>query len=166
MKSVIVGRLALVAVIFELAACARAGTPADNGAASAGAANSAWVKNGASACQKYLTPDVLAAILLKPAGATARINDGQACHTDAIYINLKVADIDVFRQEVPRIVDTHPFAGVGDGAYWNAAGTSVAAVKGHTRGCDISVIGAATKIQNEALAQKLGEVCNKLFALP
>jgi len=164
-KSVIVGRFALVAAICTLGACARAGTPADNGAASASAANSAWVNNGASACEKYLTPDVLAAILPNPAGLTQRI-DGQSCHTGAIYISLIVADIDVFRQEVPRIVGTHPFAGVGDGAYWNAAGTSVAAVKGHTRGCHVSMIGAATKIQDEALAQKLGDICNKLFALP
>jgi type III secretory pathway component EscS len=42
----------------------------------------------------------------------------------------------------------------------------VAAVKGHTRGCHVSMIGAATKIQDEALAQKLGDICNKLFALP
>ena len=62
----------------------------------------------------------------------------------------------------------HYGTGVFEGirAYWNAAGTSVAAVKGHTRGCHVSMIGAATKIQDEALAQKLGDICNKLFALP
>jgi len=42
------------------------------------------------------------------------------------------------------------------------------AVKGHDRGCDINVVGApyVTKIRDEALGQKLGEICKKLFALP
>jgi hypothetical protein len=58
-------------------------------------------------------------------------------------------------------------AGVGDGAYWNPAG-AVSAVKGPDRGCDVSVVGApyVTKIRDEALGRKLGEICNKLFALP
>jgi hypothetical protein len=57
--------------------------------------------------------------------------------------------------------------GVGDAAFWNHAG-ALSAVKGHERGCNISVIGEAygMKLQDEALAQKLGQVCNKLFALP
>ena len=125
-----------------------------------------WTANGATACAKYLTPDVLAAILRNPAGSPERL-DAQSCRTGSVYISLKVANIDVFRQEVSRIALAHPMAGVGDGAYWNQAG-AVSAVKGHDRGCDISVLGApgVTKIRDEALGQKLGEICNKLFALP
>ncbi|HEX4494587.1 MAG TPA: hypothetical protein VIE43_02870 [Thermoanaerobaculia bacterium] len=124
-----------------------------------------WTANGATACEKFLTPDVVAAILRSPAGAAQRI-DASSCHAGPIYISLNNSNIDVFRQEVPRIVGAHTMAGVGDGAFWNQAG-AVSAVKGHDRGCDISVIDpGAPKIHGEALGQKLGAVCNRLFGLP
>lgn len=122
------------------------------------------------ACDTYLTPEVVASILRVPAGHSRRL-DAHSCIYQAQYasiaISLSVADIDVFRQEVSRIAGTHPMSGVGDGAYWNEAG-AVSAVKGHKRGCDISAVGApyGTKIRDEVLGQKLGEICNKLFALP
>lgn len=125
---------------------------------------SAWIDNGATACEKYLTPDVVAAILSGPAGAPQRL-DAHSCHVGMIYITLKVADIDIFRPEIPRIAFAHPIAGVGDGAFWNEAG-GFSAVKGHDRGCDISVVGAPVKIHDAALGQKLGDICNKLFAIP
>jgi hypothetical protein len=39
---------------------------------------------------------------------------------------------------------------------------------GRDRGCEISVIGApnVTRIRDEALGRKLGEICSRLFALP
>jgi hypothetical protein len=129
-----------------------------------------WTSNGATACDKYLTPDVVAAILLAPAGHVSP-NGKQSCGFQgayaSIWITLKVQDIDVFRLEVPRIVGTNPLPGVGDDAYWNAAG-AISAVKGHKRGCDMSVVGApgGTRIHDEELGKKLGEICNKLFALP
>ena len=97
----------------------------------------------------------------------AGASPAHSCHAGSIYIGLEVADIDVFRQELPRIVGAHPMAGVGDAAHWNEAG-AVSAVKGHDRGCDISVVGApqVTKIDGAALGQKLGEICNRLFTLP
>jgi len=129
------------------------------------AAGGAWIDNGATACEKYLTPDVVAAILRSPAGHPRRL-DASSCNAGPIYITLKVADIDVFRAEVPRIFGAHPMSGVGDGAFWNGAG-AFSAVKGHGRGCDISVIDpGAPKIHNAELGQKLGDVCNKLFAIP
>jgi hypothetical protein len=128
-------------------------------------AQSAWTNNGATACQKLLTPDVLASILRNPAGQPRRL-DSNSCNVGPIYISLKVADIDVFRQEIPRIFGAHPISGFGDGAYWNEAG-AFSAVKGHDRGCDISVIDpGAPKIRNAELGQKLGAICNKLFAIP
>ena len=98
---------------------------------------------------KYLTPDVLAAILRNPAGRPERI-DATSCHTGSISIYLKVANVDVFRQELPRTAFAHPMAGVGDAAYWNPAG-AVSAVKGPDRGCDISVLveTGVTKIRDE-----------------
>ena len=129
------------------------------------AGGGAWIDNGATACEKYVTPDVAAAILRAPAGHPRRL-DAASCNVGPIYITLKVADIDVFRPEVPRIFGAHPIGGIGDGAYWNGAG-ALSAVKGHDRGCDISVIDpGAPKIHNAELGQKLGEICNKLFAIP
>ena len=131
----------------------------------AAAGGEAWIDNGATACEKYLTPDVIAAILRNPAGHPRRL-DAHSCNVGPIYISLNVTDIDVFRLEVPRIFGAHPIGGIGDGAYWNGAG-ALSAVKGHDRGCDISVIDpGAPKIHNAELGQKLGEICNKLFAMP
>jgi DNA-binding LytR/AlgR family response regulator len=108
---------------------------------------------------------VVAAILRNPAGHPRRLN-ANSCNVGPIYINLIVADIDIFRAELPRIFQAHPIGGIGDGAYWNGAG-ALSAVKGHNRGCDISVIDpGAPKIHNAELGQKLGEICNKLFAIP
>lgn len=145
---------AFAAVLAALALTAPALAAADGG----------WIANGGTACEKFLTPDVVAAILRSPAVHPRRL-DANSCNAGPIYITLKVANIDVFRQELPRIVGVHLMTGVGDGAYWNAAG-AVSAVKGHDRGCDISVIDpGAPKIHNAELGQKLGEICNKLFAI-
>lgn len=129
------------------------------------AGGGAWVENGATACEKYLTPDAVATILRNPAGHPRRL-DANSCNVGPIYITLKVEDIAVFRQEIPSIVGAHPISGFGDAAYWNAAG-AFSAVKGHGRGCDISVIDpGAPKIHNAELGQKFGEICNKLFGIP
>ena len=148
----------LFVVLIVGVACTQSGSSNGGG--------STWIANGATACEKYLKPDVVASILNAPAEPPKRL-DAHSCHTGLIYIYLKVADIDVFRLELPRIAGTHTMAGVGDGAYWNEAG-AVSAVKGHDRGCDISVVAAPgqTKIQGAALGQKLGGICNQLFALP
>jgi hypothetical protein len=132
--------------------------------ASAASGGQSWIANGASACKKFLTPDVLAGILVKPDGSPTRI-DGTSCNTGPVYITLMVKDVNVFKLELPRIIGVHMMSGVGDLAYWNQAG-AISAVKGHDRGCDISVIGGAPKIHDAALGLKLGEICNKLFALP
>jgi hypothetical protein len=151
-------RILLHSIAAACIACAPGGASAstDNG--------KSWTANGAAACEKYLTPDVVAAILTAPAGPAARL-DTDLCHTGSIYIHLIVANIDVFRQEVPHIAFAHPMVGVGDAAFWNQAG-ALSAVKRPDRGCDISVVGPPPKIHDEALAQKLGEICNTLFALP
>ena len=122
-----------------------------------------WIANGATACEKFLTPEVVAATLPMPAGAAARL-DANSCHTGNIYISLKIMSVDTFRRQLPLIAGTHPLAGVGDAAYWNGA-CAVSAVKGQDRGCDINVL-AGAKIRDEALGQNLGEICSKLFALP
>jgi hypothetical protein len=167
---VVCGILCAVSACSREARSANAAAGADAAAtSSAGGGSSSgsnWITNGATACEKYLTPDVVAAILRIPAGHPQRL-DAHSCHAGIVYIYLKVADIDVFRPELPLIAGAHLMAGVGDGAYWNEAG-AVSAVKGHDRGCDISIVGVPQqmKIHGAALGQKLGEICNHLFALP
>jgi len=108
--------LAFAAVLATLAFTAPA-------LAAPGSSGSAWTANGATACEKYLTPDVVAAILRNPAGKPRRL-DANSCNVGPIYISLKVADIDVFRAELPRIFQAHSIGGIGDGAYWNGAAPS------------------------------------------
>jgi len=151
-----------------VAGCSQGATAPSTASASGGASASAqgWIANGGTACEKYLAPDVVSAILLTPADHPQQL-DAHSCHAGIIYIDLKIADIGVFRQELPMITGVHLMAGVGDGAYWNEAG-AVSAVKGHDRGCDISILGTPgqMKIHSAALGQALGAICNKLFALP
>jgi hypothetical protein len=130
------------------------------------ASDQSWVSNGSSACAKYLTPDVLAAILKTPDGKAEKL-DATSCRTGFVYISLAVKSVDVFRMELGQIVGVNKMTGVGDLAYWNHAG-AVSAVKGRDRGCEISVLNGPymAKIHDEELGKKLGEICNKLFALP
>ena len=142
--------------------------PASGGDA---ATRSDWTANGATACDRYLTPDVVAGILVDPAGHSHRLT-AQSCeyqtqHSGNIGITLKVANVDAFRRQLKMIAGANPMTGLGDGAYWNQAG-AVSAVKGN-RGCDIEAFGVAfnaTKLRDEALARQLGGICAKLFALP
>jgi len=128
------------------------------------AAGAAWTANGATACATYLTPAVAGEILKAPGGQAQRI-DANSCNDGPIYVSLKPGNVAVFRQELPMIAGAHPISGIGDAAYWNEAG-ALSAVKGD-RGCDISVIiPGATKVSGAMLAQKLGAICNQLFALP
>lgn len=76
-----------------------------------------------------------------------------------------VINVALFRNEMPRIFGAHSIGGIGDAAYWNEAG-ALSSVKGD-RGCDISVIvPGAAKFSGTVLGQKLGAICNELFALP
>jgi hypothetical protein len=137
---------------------------ASGGVSGATGNGKSWTANGATACERYLTQDVVAAILTTPPGPAARL-DSDLCHSGSIYIHLVVANVAVFKMEVPNIAFAHPMGGVGDAAFWNPAG-AFSSVKSPDRGCDISIAGPPPKIHEEALARKLGEICNKLFALP
>lgn len=170
--------IALVCVLCETSACTP-GTPASaDGSNTATATASAtgnstdanvWVNNGATACDKYLTPDVVAEILTHPAGQSKKLS-AQACayKTDAgnIDITLTNGGLKGFNVRLQYLVDPVPLPGVGDKAVRSVGG--IAALKGSDRGCSIHAGGApgSTKLTGEALAQKLGAICNKLFALP
>jgi hypothetical protein len=174
--------LMVAAIAGVIAGCAKeasssantGGSPQPSASASAGdlASNATdWTGNGATACDRYLTPDVVAAILVDPAGHSHRLT-AQSCEYQTkqsgnIGITLKVGNVDAFRQQMKMIAATNPMTGLGDAAYWNEAG-AVSSVKGN-RGCDIEAFGVAfhaTKLSGEALGKQLGAICAKLFALP
>jgi hypothetical protein len=133
---------------------------------SAGTPGAQWIANGSTACERYLTPEFLASVLIKPEGVATKV-DANSCHTGEVYITLNVQSVDVFKLELPRIVGVTLISGIGDMAYWNHAGAT-SAVKGRDRGCDISVLNGPylAKIHDGELGKKLGEICNELFALP
>ena len=166
------------AVLCALAACSQnhgsnTAGPGDGNAPASNraAAPSGWIANGATACDKYLTPDVVAAILSHPAGKAKRLSD-QACTFESndsggsISITLSNAGPAAFEQYQQYLVDPRPLAGVGDKA--SSSFTGIDAVKGNDRTCTIDAGGApgSTKLTGDALSQKLGEICNRLFALP
>jgi hypothetical protein len=124
----------------------------------------AWTANGGTACEKYLTPAVTDAILNSHA-APPKKTDSTSCNSYPIYIKLSMAQVAAFRAQLPRIAGAHSIKGIGDAAYWNEGG-ALSAVKGD-RGCVINVlVPGSAKVTGEALAQKLGAVCERLFALP
>ena len=132
-----------------------------------------WVKNGASACDKYLTPDVIGAIF-NAAGGQSHAQDAQTCIFEAahqpnhdystITISLRDGGSFVFDGD-PTTKNGTAISGVGEKAV-RTQEDGVQAVKGDHI-CDVYVKPPnGNKIKGDALAQKLGEVCTKLFALP
>jgi hypothetical protein len=130
-----------------------------------------WTANGAGACDRYLKPDVVAAILNNPAGANKTLS-AQACSYStsdsggAITITLTSAGPLAFDAYQKYLVNPQPLPGVGDKASQSMIG--IVAVKGNDRNCSIDAGGApdALRLQGAELGKKLGEICNQLFALP
>ena len=139
--------------------------PTENARAASSAAE--WVANGATGCQKFLTPDVTSAIMTKPGMFTTL--SPQSCsykaNNGSIAITLTQTSMAAFAARQEFLADPKPLAGVGDKAVQHAIG--ILAIKGD-RGCGIDTVGApgAFKLSGAALGTKLGAICNKLFALP
>jgi hypothetical protein len=158
-----------------LAACAQGGSTsgtsrAPSTAAANAGAGSHWTDYGATACDTYLTPEVVAQILTNPEGRSRKLS-AQACtyesadHGGSITITLTSAGPDAFDHYQQYLVNPVPLPGVGDKASRSMIG--IDAVKGNDRTCTIDAGGApgSTRLRGEALAQHLGAICNKLFAL-
>ena len=143
------------------------GQPAATGSATSSHAN--WTDNGATACDTYLTPAVAADILKNPAGHAKRLS-GQACSYEtadfsSITITLMQGGTTGLDTYIPHLPDPVPIAGIGDKAVRTMLG--IDAAKGADRMCSIDLMPPfAAKVSGEALAQKLGVICNQLFALP
>jgi len=161
-------------LLCALAACTQKSAPtssqnAASQSASAPAAGAPWIANGATACDTYLTSAVVGEILKNPSGHTKKLSP-QACAyetTDFASISITLipggtSSLDRHMQYLPEPV---PLAGVGDKAVRTMLG--IEAAKGADRMCSIDVTPPfATKTSGEPLAQKLGAICNQLFALP
>jgi hypothetical protein len=134
-----------------------------------GASGGDWTSLGATACAKYLTPDVVSAILSQPAGPPKTLSP-QACSvtsTDeggSISITLTAAGAAAFDAYLQYLSDPQPLAGVGDKAVQSLIGIS--SFKSPNKGCNIDAGGApgSLKITGPALGKALGALCNKLFA--
>ena len=131
----------------------------------------AWQKNGAQACERYLTHDVVASILATADGASKTLSV-QACsfstsdNSGSISITLSSAGPAAFDAYQKYLVDPQPLSGVGDKASQSVIG--IDAVKGTDRSCSIDAGGApgSLRLKGPELGQKLGALCNQLFALP
>jgi len=157
-------RSPVYATCLVAALCATALFPC--GSAHAATDTSAWIANGATACAKYLTPAVTAAIVNGSVNAPKQTGPN-TCSAHPLYLTLKVMDggAAAFRQQMPMIADAHPIGGIGDAAYWNGAG-AMSSVQGD-RECTISILlPSDAKLSGAALAEKFGAICNQLFALP
>jgi hypothetical protein len=179
MKKQLSATAALVLTLGALAACSHAASSSESGDTSGSSGSSAastagggWAANGATACEKYLTPDVVAAIWIHPGGHVKAGDDDHSCGYQSdnsgrsIAIMLANDGPDSFNGGYKYLVNPVPLANVGDKASLTANG--VVAVNGDDRTCHVDVYGedAALKVSRETLGQMLGGICNKLFALP
>jgi hypothetical protein len=138
-------------------------------AASSNQGGGNFASRGGDACGKYLTPDVVASILNGTAGPAKKLSP-QGCSvttTDdggSITITLNNATPQSFDAYQKYLVNPKPLAGVGDKAVQSMIGIS--SIKGTNTGCDIDAGGApgSLKLHGEALGQKLGAICNAIYA--
>jgi hypothetical protein len=128
-----------------------------------------WPNNGAIACEKYLTPDFVGQIFKNPTGHAKKLS-AQGCSFEtpdfaSINITLAAAGPAVLIAHQKYLSNPVPLSGVGDKAVRTASG--IEAIKGQNRMCGIDVMPPfGNKLSGEALAKKVGEICNKLFSLP
>jgi hypothetical protein len=142
----------------------------------AAAQEKTWATNGASACKKFLTADFLSSILTHTSGDGESRPDGHGCawatNGDFASLLIELSDHvtadqwERYNKEYRRgaIVVT----GVGDRAVRTENPDRVSAWKHGDRTCNVmlTIVDDQPKLVGEALAKKLGGVCNQLFALP
>jgi hypothetical protein len=154
-----------IVLLCALAGCSKQ-TPSGHGEAAG-----MWIANGATACDRYLTQDLVAAILTNPTGATKKLSV-QSCSYSAndssanLTITLSQAGPAAFDEYQKYLANPVPLPGVGDKASQSLIG--IVAVKGANRSCSVDAVGApgSLRLRGAELGQKLGAICNQLFALP
>lgn len=177
-----------ICVICAVGACTQstpsANTPAPDKSSITAAADiganvsddSAWQTNGGTACDKYITPDLVAEVLNMPTGKIEHTNP-ETCNVGApdwhnpasIQITLgSHSNPGLFKATEQFRENLVPLPGVGDMATrsGNQSYVMVDALKGDHRSCYIRAVVSSVPLKSEQMAQKLGAICNKLFALP
>lgn len=143
-----------------------------NAASHSTAANASadWENKGSTACQQYLTPEFVGQIVDKPSGQSERLSDASCSFRTShgtgtnVTIILIGAGASAFDGD-PNTQGGTPLTGIGDKAMRTHSG--IEAYKSQRGICQIDVSPPfGNKLKDDALAQKLGEVCNKLVALP
>jgi len=133
---------------------------------SAGGSGSEWKNLGATACAKYFTPAVNAALL--PGPGTPKTRNATSCTVEtpggSIQLSLASEKVASFNAGAHFLPDTVALPGVGDRALQYAGG--IAAWKAPDRACTILLVGndGFFKQSGAQLGKTLGAVCNKLFA--
>ncbi|HEX6807637.1 MAG TPA: hypothetical protein VF118_06590 [Gemmatimonadaceae bacterium] len=133
---------------------------------SAGASGGDWTSLGATACAKYFSPEILAALLPGPGAPKTR--SATSCTVEVnggnIQLSLSSENVASFNAGAKFLPDTVPLPGVGDRALQDAVG--ITAYKAPDRVCTIMLVGneGFFKQSGAQLGKTLGAVCNKLFA--
>ena len=125
-----------------------------------------WTSLGATACAKFFTREVNAALL--PGPGTPKTRSATSCTVGAnggsIQLSLSSDNLQSFNAGVKFLPDTVALPGVGDRALQFADG--IEAYKAPNRVCTIMLVGndGFFKQSGAQLGKTLGTVCNKLFA--
>ena len=186
MQSTHLKTIALVIALCGVSACSRGAAPAQAGTAmdpSGAAANAPSGDTGstgaiANPCD-VITPADVAGVFTVPAkaAATAALTpEYKNCQyrTPSAFVDVVVSQMDSGNDMPWRTATTYshidvPLAGIGDAAMRNTNGTKLAARKGNMF-CGMQLSGydspdsTVTGDRGEALARKLGALCNKVFA--
>ena len=148
-------------------ACEKSGSSRSAAAdPSAGGSGGAWTSLGATACAKYFTREVNAALL--PGPGTTKTRSATSCTVETpggnIQLSLSSENVVSFNAGAKFLPDTVALPGVGDRALQYADG--IVAWKAPDRACTILLVGndGFFKQSGAQLGQTLGAVCNKLFA--
>jgi hypothetical protein len=172
-----VSAIGLCACLFALGSF-WSGLPPAVAAPAPGAVLADWTANGASACQKLLTPDFVKAIFVHVDGASQAKPDGQSCLFSAEYsggfnsITIGLSDhvslADWNRLVAENIPGAIPVPGVGDKAVRSKDSRALKAYKNGGRMCSVSLmsLGETPKLAGGVVAKKFGTLCNQLFGLP
>ncbi|HKT07873.1 MAG TPA: hypothetical protein VJR24_08260 [Gemmatimonadaceae bacterium] len=133
---------------------------------SAGGSGGEWKNLGATACAKYFTPKVNAALMTNP--GVPKTRNATSCTVEAaggnIQLSLSAENITSFNAGVQFLPDTVALPGVGDRAVQYTDG--ITAYKAPNRVCTFLLVGndGYFKQSGAQLGHTLGAVCNKLFA--
>ena len=125
-----------------------------------------WTSLGATACAKYFTPEVNAALL--PVPGTPKTRNATSCIVEAgegrIQLSLNSENLESFNAGATYLPDTVPVPGVGDRALQYTVG--ITAYKAPNRVCTFLLVAneGYFKQSGAQLSKTLGAVCNKLFA--